>query len=79
MTIWKSDGDRKLLTLFAKMGIPLDQCKQTFTSMRKEFKDVLHAKIFQYAGNKQTREQLNYAYLGCYQYLMLTNWIGLLI
>jgi hypothetical protein len=35
MKMWKPSGEQKLLTLYAKMGIPLEQCQQRFSLMRK--------------------------------------------
>ncbi len=35
LKIWKPSGEQRLLTLFAKMGIPLEQCQQTYSLMKK--------------------------------------------
>jgi cell division control protein 45 len=39
--LYKQDGRQKLDLWLARMGVPLEECKQEFAYMRKEFKDEL--------------------------------------
>jgi cell division control protein 45 len=49
MAIWTQGGRRKLDQLFAKMGFPLQQCKQQFSIMNNEIKELLPGALDQYA------------------------------
>lgn len=47
--IWSEGGRRKLDQLLAKMGFPLDQCRQRYTLMPADIKQALPAKLETYA------------------------------
>eukprot|EP00300_Choanocystis_sp_HF-7_P005274 c13988_g1_i1.p1 GENE.c13988_g1_i1~~c13988_g1_i1.p1 ORF type:complete len:532 (+),score=92.56 c13988_g1_i1:40-1635(+) len=45
LAIWREPGKRRLETMLAKMGIPLDECKQSFQWMSSEYKQALRARM----------------------------------
>ena len=49
LRIWEKSGNRKLHELLAKMGYPLDECRQPFAFMKPSLKRRLQEKIAQYA------------------------------
>jgi cell division control protein 45 len=49
LAIWSEAGRRKLDQLFAKMGFPLQQCKQKFAVMSSDIKDMLEEKLEEHA------------------------------
>ena len=49
LQIWNEAGRRRLDQLFAKMGFPLQQCKQRFAMMDSEIKELLPDALGQYA------------------------------
>lgn len=46
--LYQKNGRRRLDEWLARMGIPLEECKQDYGYMRKEFKDALYDKMLQY-------------------------------
>lgn len=51
LAIWSEAGRRRLDQLFAKMGFPLQQCKQKFAVMPSEIKDLLPEKLEEHAAD----------------------------
>jgi cell division control protein 45 len=51
LSIWSEAGRRKLDQLFAKMGFPLQQCKQKFSVMSSEIKELLPEKLEEHAAD----------------------------
>ncbi len=49
--IWAEGGRRKLDQLLAKMGFPLDQCRQRFAMMSVEMKQMLPVQLEAYAAD----------------------------
>ena len=49
--IWSEGGRRKLDQLLAKMGFPLHECKQQYSIMNSEIKDLLPGALKQYASD----------------------------
>lgn len=49
--IWSEAGRRKLDQLFAKMGFPLQQCKQKFAVMSSDIKELLPEKLEEHAAD----------------------------
>jgi len=47
--IWKEQGKQKLKNFLAKVGLPLEHCKQKFAFMHSEYKQTLQDKIQNYA------------------------------
>ena len=47
--LYQEAGKEKLAVWLARMGLPLEECKQEYAYMRKEFKDPLFDKMLQYA------------------------------
>eukprot|EP01135_Chromosphaera_perkinsii_P000163 Nk52_evm59s32 gene=Nk52_evmTU59s32 len=45
LKVWKQEGKKMFLTLFAKMGIPLSQCKQKYSSMKIDLKNSLRDQL----------------------------------
>ena len=46
--LYTQGGTQKLEVWLARMGLPLDECKQEYAYMRKTFKDMLFDKMTQY-------------------------------
>jgi len=46
--LYQTKGRTKLDEWLARMGVPLDECKQEYSYMRKEYKDPLYDKMLQY-------------------------------
>jgi cell division control protein 45 len=57
--VWQSNGRRRLEMLLAKMGVPLDQCRASYLTMNKSFKDQLHLKLAEHGKDFQL-DQLTY-------------------
>lgn len=57
--IWKEPGRRKLNTFLAKMGMPLNQCRQKWAHMKFGLKTELKARVLQYSAEFGL-EQLTY-------------------
>lgn len=47
--VWGQQGKKNLEQWLARMGLPLEECKQKFTAMKKIFKDRLPAQLEKYA------------------------------
>ncbi len=43
--VWKENGRKKLKTLLVKMGLPLEECKNHWSCMNVEFKQIVKSKI----------------------------------
>jgi hypothetical protein len=49
LEIWKQNGRKRLDTLLAKMGLPLDECKQKYPAMNSELKKKMKELFSRYA------------------------------
>lgn len=47
--MWKSEGKRRLDEFLTLMGIPLDECKQSYSVMSSNFKDQLYSLLDKYS------------------------------
>jgi cell division control protein 45 len=50
LQVWSTQGKQRLQELLAKMGFPLDECKQPFAFMNPHLKRKLNSKMKEYAG-----------------------------
>ena len=62
--LYQEAGKEKLAVWLARMGLPLDECKQEYCYMRKEFKDPLFDKMLQY-GSEFGLNNLTYPSFRC--------------
>lgn len=49
LQVWTNKGRQRLQELLAKMGFPLDQCRQPFAFLKPKFRRLLRSRISQYA------------------------------
>lgn len=62
--LYQEAGKEKLAVWLARMGLPLEECKQEYAYMRKEFKDPLFDKMLQY-GSEFGLNNLTYPSFRC--------------